>query len=134
MVRFAKCCNPIRGDAIIGYITRGSGITIHRANCTNFNPEEEQSERFIDVQWSGDQPATFTATAKIIGADRPGLLSDITSSLQNQHTAVRGLNAKVNNNQITTLILNFDVKDVDELNRILAKLRHVSNVSEVSRL
>lgn len=134
MVRFAKCCNPIRGDAIIGYITRGSGITIHRANCTNFNPEEEQSERFIDVQWSGDQPATFTATAKIIGADRPGLLSDITSSLQNQHTAVRGLNAKVNNNQITTLILNFDVKDVDELNRILAKLRHVPNVSEVSRL
>lgn len=134
MVRFAKCCNPIRGDAIIGYITRGSGITIHRSNCTNFNPEEEGSDRFIEVQWSGDKPPTFTASAKIIGADRPGLLSDITTTMQNQHSAVRGLNAKVNNNQITTVILNFDVADVDDLNRIITKLRQVPNVSEVSRL
>lgn len=134
MIRFAKCCNPIRGDGIIGYITRGSGITIHRSNCTNFNPEEEQSDRFIDVKWSGDQPASFTASAKIFAADRPGLLSDITTTMQNQHSAIRGVNAKVNNNQMTTVILNFDVKDVDDLNRIITKLRQISNVSEVTRL
>lgn len=134
LVRFAKCCNPIPGDAIIGYITRGSGITVHRANCTNFNPQEEESDRFIDVKWSGEQPTSYTATAKITGMDRPGLLNDITVSLQEQSATVRGLNAKVNNNQVTTIIVNFDVTSVEELNRVLAKLRGLSGVNEVHRL
>lgn len=134
LVRFAKCCNPIPGDNIIGYITRGSGITIHRSDCTNFNPQEEQSERFIDVQWSGEQPNDYSATAKIIGSDRPGLLNDITTMLQNQKSVVRGLNAKVNNNQVTTIIVTFDVGHVDELNQVISKLRSIPTVSEVHRL
>lgn len=134
LVRFAKCCNPIPGDTIIGYITRGSGITIHRSDCTNFNPEEERSDRFIDVKWSQDQPNDYSATVKIIGADRPGLLSDVTTMLQNQQRVVRGLNAKVNNNQVTTIIVTFDVKNLDGLNQMISKLRSIHTVNEVHRL
>lgn len=134
LVRFAKCCNPIPGDKIIGFITRGSGITIHRSDCTNFNTEDDQSERFIEVEWNPQQPVVHAATIKVIAVDRPGLLSEVTTLLQNQKTTVRGLNAKVNNNQITTLIVVFDVKNLEELLTIMSKVKGIQGVIEVHRI
>ncbi|WP_459128887.1 RelA/SpoT family protein [Guggenheimella bovis] len=134
LIRRAKCCNPIPGDQIIGFITRGSGITVHRSNCTNFNPDDEKNERFIQVHWDDDRTKFYQATLKIVGSDRPGLLTNITNTINNQSSTIRGLNAKVNNNQLATIVVTFDVHDTEDLQEMERKLRALSGVHEVQRL
>jgi len=78
LVRFAKCCNPVPGDEIIGYITRGRGVTIHRADCPNFEKTEEAKNRFIEVEWVSDKGTTYQTNIQIVASDRRGLLSEVT--------------------------------------------------------
>ncbi len=134
LVRFAKCCNPIPGDKIIGFITRGSGVTIHRSDCTNFSKSNDAFNRFIDVEWNEQQPIAHTAKVKVIGQDRPGLLGDVSAALQSQKIYLRGLSAKVNNDRVASLMLDFDVHNVEELERAIKQLKGVKNIMEVHRL
>ncbi|NLY36628.1 MAG: bifunctional (p)ppGpp synthetase/guanosine-3',5'-bis(diphosphate) 3'-pyrophosphohydrolase [Tissierellia bacterium] len=133
-VRFAKCCNPLPGDSIIGYITRGSGVTVHKSSCTNFSKGKDEMNRFIEVAWDDSLKTTHSASLKVIGRDRPGLLSDITSLIQNMQFTLTGVNARVNNEQLTRIVVSFDVKSADELKKVSDKLRTVPSVMEVHRL
>ncbi|MDI9472117.1 MAG: bifunctional (p)ppGpp synthetase/guanosine-3',5'-bis(diphosphate) 3'-pyrophosphohydrolase [Bacillota bacterium] len=134
LVRFAKCCNPIPGDQIIGFITRGSGVTIHRSDCTNFSKKSEEFNRFIDVEWNEAQPIAHTAKIKVIGHDRPGLLGDVTAALSALKISIRGLSAKVNNDQMASLMLDFDVHNLEELDRAMKQLKNIKSIMEVHRL
>lgn len=133
-VRFAKCCNPLPGDNIIGYITRGSGVTVHKSSCTNFSKGKDEMNRFIEVEWDDSVDSPHSASLKIIGRDRPGLLSDITSLVQNMSYTVTGVSARVNNEQLTRIVISFDVKNVSELEKVSHKLKTVSSVMGVYRL
>lgn len=133
-VRFAKCCNPLPGDSIIGYITRGSGVTVHKSSCTNFSKGKDEMNRFIEVAWDEEISSTHSASLKVIGRDRPGLLNDITSLVQNLKFNLTGVNARVNNEHLVRVVISFDVKSADELQKVSDKLRNVPSVIEVHRL
>lgn len=133
-VRFAKCCNPLPGDSIIGYITRGSGITVHKSDCTNFSKGKDEMNRFIEVHWDESIKATHSASLKIIGRDRPGLLMDVTGLIQNLSFVLTGVNARVNNDHVARIIVSFDVKNISELQQVMAKLKGINSVLGVHRI
>ncbi len=133
-VRFAKCCNPLPGDSIIGYITRGSGITVHKSSCTNFSKGKDEMNRFIEVAWDDEAKITHSASLKVIGRDRPGFLNDITAVIQNMKYVLTGVNARVNNEQLARVIVSFDVNNAAELESVSSKLKILPGVMEVHRI
>jgi len=100
LVRFAKCCSPVPGDAIIGFITRGRGITIHRSDCPNIKNEDPTAERFIDVEWNRDEETSYETGIQIIAPDKKGLLSEVTNLISELNLEVIGINARITKEKI----------------------------------
>ena len=130
LVRFAGCCSPIEGDDIIGYISRGRGVTIHRKNCPNLRFLE--SERLIDAQWQIKEDATFSATIKIVAEKADNHLAKLTSLITSLKINIKGFDAKdVGDSFICTLRI--DVKNKNELDSALTAIRNIRNVISVYR-
>jgi len=100
LVRFAKCCTPVPGDTIMGYITRGRGVTIHRADCENFEHTDDTENRFIEVKWASSIETSYTASVQVVSLDRKGLLSEITMFMHELDLTMSGINAKIDKNGI----------------------------------
>ena len=94
MVRFARCCNPVPGDDIVGYITRGRGVSIHRRDCTNIVDNAEIVDRFMEVEWDIDKAIEFQVEIQIKATDRKGLLSEVTLLLAEAKIPINALNAR----------------------------------------
>ncbi|MBS7527734.1 bifunctional (p)ppGpp synthetase/guanosine-3',5'-bis(diphosphate) 3'-pyrophosphohydrolase [Fusibacter paucivorans] len=134
LVRFAKCCSPVPGDKIIGYITRGRGVTIHRADCPNFEKTEEAKNRFIEVEWVSDKASSYMTNVQVIASDRKGLLSEITIIVSDLNMMVTGLNAKIDKKGIAIINLSIEISDIEELNRLIRKIKGIEDVIEVKRV
>lgn len=134
LVRFAKCCSPVPGDEIIGYITRGRGVTIHRSDCENFEKSEDAQNRFIEVAWATDTDASYLTHIQIISADRKGLLTDITMLMHEQNMMMTGINAKIDKKGIAIVNLSIEISDIEELNKLMRKLKSMEEVIEVKRI
>ena len=134
LVRFAKCCSPVPGDKIIGYITRGRGVTIHREDCPNFEKTEEAKNRFIEVEWVSDKNSSYLTNVQVIATDRKGLLSEITIIVSDMNMMVTGLNAKIDKNAIAIINLSIEISDIEELNKLLRKIKTLEDVIEVKRV
>ncbi|HEX9829103.1 MAG TPA: bifunctional (p)ppGpp synthetase/guanosine-3',5'-bis(diphosphate) 3'-pyrophosphohydrolase [Bacteroidota bacterium] len=130
MHQYAKCCNPIPGDAIVGFVTIGEGIKIHRKDCKNIiSMRMTISERVVEVSWPSAQGADFIAALNISGSDRPGLLSDITHAISSyQDTNIRSVNVDSKDQMFTGQIILY-VKNTEHLSRILEKIRKVRGVT-----
>lgn len=135
LTSFAHCCNPLPGDAIKGYITRGRGITVHREDCLNVLKYLERSpERVIEVSWGETRQHTYPVTIEILAFDRQGLLRDITSVLANEQVNVTGAKTQTSpRTHVATLKLVIEVPSLDKLSNVLSKLMQVPNVSRVRR-
>ncbi len=136
MTSMARCCKPVPGDEIIGYITRGRGVTIHRRDCPVVRRlEQEQRERLIPVSWSESQPpGAFLVDIHVHAGDRKGLLRDITSVFSNEEVDVLGVKTRSNRRKETAdMRFTVEVKDVGQLSRVLEKLHQVPDVVEVRR-
>ena len=130
LVRFAGCCNPIEGDDIIGYISRGKGVTIHRDNCPNLKYLE--SERLINAQWQVKEDATFTAAIKVIAHKSDNNIGRLTNLITGLKINIKGFDAKdVGDNFICTLII--DVKNKMELNSAITSIKNLNNIISVYR-
>lgn len=130
MVRFAGCCSPIEGDDIIGYISRGRGVTIHRANCPNISLLEP--ERLIEAQWQVKENATFTAIIKVIADKSDNNIGRLTNLITGLKIAIKGFDAKdVGDNFICSLVI--DVKNKAELESAINSIRNMKNVTKVFR-
>jgi GTP pyrophosphokinase len=130
----AKCCNPVPGDPIVGFITRGQGVTIHRQDCPNaLRHHAEHDERLIEVGWGADTGQTYPVEVELTAYDRAGLLRDITSLLANEKLIVRGVSAVTDKNQVAHMTFTLDIPNIDTLSRILALLDQIPNVMEVRR-
>ena len=130
LVRYAGCCNPIEGDDIIGYISRGKGVTIHRCNCQNLKYLE--LERLIDAQWQIKENATFTASIKIIASNDNNNISKITSLISGLKINIKGFEAKnIGDNFVCNLII--EVKNKNELNSAITSIRNLNTVISVYR-
>src|SRR6056297_1915750 len=131
-VRFAKCCNPVPGDEIIGYITRGRGVSIHRLDCTNISGQENDG-RLIEAEWDHSRKQKFTAEIQVESADRPGLLKDITNIYTENKINTTNLNLRVNKDKIAIMNMTFEISETKELDFLIKKFRKVKGVINVFR-
>ena len=134
LIRFARCCTPVPGDDIIGYITRGRGVTVHRADCKNFESTDEMKSRFIEVAWQVEETATFTTEIQVIAPDRKGLLSEVTSIITAINLVVTGVSAKLLKSGVAVINLSIEVSDINKLNSLLSRLKTLENIIEVKRV
>ncbi len=137
-VRFSKCCSPIPGDEIVGFVTRGRGVSIHRTDCVNvINLPEVERVRLIDAEWqgpvSGKGNELYTAEIKIFGYNRTGLLVDITKIFTERKIDVTSVNSRTSKQGMATLSMTFDVPSREELNRLIEKIRQVESVIDIER-
>ncbi len=130
LTSIARCCNPAPGDSIVGYITRGRGVSVHRSDCPNIMRLPDK-HRVIKVTW-GEPHYTYPVSVIIKGYDRQGLLSDISSVISNEGINLRDINLKVTNN-LATINLVFEVNDISQLSRILTRIENLPNVVEAKR-
>ena len=133
LVRLSKCCNPVPGDEIIGFITRGRGVSVHRKDCVNVNDLISQEDRMIDVYWYDEAVSSYNVDIEILANDRNGLLSDIIKQIASVKTKLIAVNSRVNKDKIAITEATIEVENLDDLNKILKALRKVDNVYEVNR-
>ncbi len=135
-VRFSKCCNPVPGDEIVGFVTRGRGMSIHRTDCVNMiHLSAAERERLIDAEWegAGDNGGQYLAELKMYAHDRQGLLMDISKIFTEAKLDVKSMNVRTSKKGTATLDMGFIVHGRDELNRVIDKLRQVEGVLDIER-
>jgi GTP pyrophosphokinase len=135
LTRMAKCCNPVPGDPIVGFITRGQGITVHRSDCPNaLRHHGEHDERLVEVSWGAAAGRTYPVEVEIVAHDRAGLLRDITGLLANERINVVAVNTLSDKQHATArMSLTLEIPDVDTLSRVLSLIDQLPNVMEVRR-
>ena len=134
MVRMAKCCNPVPGDDIIGYITRGRGVSIHRCDCPSMGHSPEDLERMIEVSWDGSSGESFHVGIDIQAYDRAGILMEVMAVLSELKITITNINAKVQEEKKNVSInLVVDIRDISQLDFVMTKLRRIREVYTVQR-
>ena len=135
LVKFSKCCTPVPGDEIVGFITRGYGVSVHRADCPNASPEKrkEQPDRWIKVSWGSDTNDSYPTTIEAVCKDRLNLLLDISSALSTTKTFVLGLNTRSTEDGFAIIRIEVRIQDSAQLNNLMNKLHQISGVLKVTR-
>ena len=136
LVYRAKCCNPIRGEGIVGYVTRGKGIAVHSTNCSNVQNLMYEVERKIDVEWARAVTETFPVRVVVHTDDRPGMLNQLTSVLANEQSNIRSLEASSDDKRGDGAIIDMtvEIRDKKQLERVAAAIRRISGVRDVERM
>ena len=137
-VRFSKCCSPVPGDEIVGFVTRGRGISIHRTDCINvLNLPEIERARLIEAEWepsdTGADGEKYMAEINIFAHNRSGLLADISKTLTERNIDIQTMNTRTNKQGSATLSTSFEISSREELNQIVAKLRNIESVIDIER-
>ncbi|MDP2856723.1 MAG: bifunctional (p)ppGpp synthetase/guanosine-3',5'-bis(diphosphate) 3'-pyrophosphohydrolase [Bacillota bacterium] len=133
LLRLAKCCNPVPGDAIMGYITRGRGVTVHRADCPNAVFYAREPGRLLEVSWDREVAAAYPVELLIHCLDRPGLLSDVVSILAETHVNILHARANVAKDGNATITLSIEIRDLGQLEDIVRRVKRVRDVVNVVR-
>ena len=133
LVKLSKCCNPVPGDEIIGYITRGRGVSVHRTNCVNTKRLLEEGNRIIDVYWSDSKKTSYSADIEIYANDRIGLLADVVKVLGDNKCNIMGVTSKTSKERIAVIELTIEIENTEKLNNVLKNLRKVDSIYEVKR-
>ena len=134
LVKLSKCCNPVPGDNIVGYITRGRGVSVHRADCKNLKDLFlDEESRMIDVYWYTEKEAAYNVDIEIFANDRSGLLADIISQISTTKTKLVAVNCRANKERIAITDITIEVEDLEQLNNVLKAIRKVDSVYEVKR-
>ncbi|MEL7568015.1 MAG: TGS domain-containing protein, partial [Dehalobacterium sp.] len=135
MVRLSRCCNPLPGDPIIGYITRGRGVSIHRADCPNImQNHQHEKERLIDVDWEQDNQGLYQVEIEAISLDRPRLAMDVMSVIADTKTTINSVHARATKNKLASVNVKMEIKSLDHLEYIMNKVRRLKDVIEVKRV
>ncbi len=132
LVKFGKCCNPVPGDPITGYITRGYGVTIHRINC--INARTMSSERQIDVNWDDTTSESYPVNIHIKSLDRVGLLADLAITISKNGANILSINSTTGDNQIVDSLITLSIRSIDHLNRLIAEIRKIRAIQSVQRV
>ena len=136
LVKFAHCCTPVPGDEIIGFVTRGYGVSVHCTDCANVKSLEETkdtADRFVAVSWADVIEGDFVAQIEIYARDRVALIADVTTMLANLHILIHSLQTKQLSGGARLLVLGLGVSDKDHLESVCLKLKHVNGVEKIVR-
>ena len=136
-VRFSKCCSPVPGDEIVGFVTRGRGVSIHRKDCVNIiNLPEEERGRLIEAGWAANNDegtGTYLADIKVYANNRTGLLVDITRILTERKIDMCSVNSRINKQGFATLEIEFEINSREQLRTVIEKIKQVESVIDVER-
>ena len=133
-VKLARCCTPVPGDEIIGFVTRGGGVSVHRSTCTNSTALREQPERLVEVEWAPSSGSSFVVSIQVEALDRHGLLSDITRVLSEERVSILSANVTTNRDRVATSRFTFEMAESRHLGHLLRAIRTVQGVYEVYRV
>lgn len=133
LVKLSKCCNPLPGDEIIGYITKGRGVSVHRKDCVNVKDLLTEEDRMIDVEWYQEAKETYDVNIEVLANDRNGLLVDILNALKESKAKLMGVNTKTTKERIAMMDIALEVENIQELNQVQKAIRKVDSVYEVRR-
>ncbi len=135
LLRLSKCCNPVPGDEIVGYITRGRGISVHRRDCPNVMGEEDLTNRLIEVEWEDKSTGKIYDTdLEVYGFDRSGLLNDVLEVVNSSTSRLSNVNGRVDNNQMAVIQLSIGIHDTEELEEIMTKISQIPDVYSIKRI
>ena len=137
LVRLARCCNPVAGDDIVGFITKGRGVSVHRRDCPNMNPQsmsEEDKGRFIDVWWDDERSTSYIANLQVEAPDRDGVLLEITNILSALKIPFKSVNAYVNKKGIAIIQIGVEIRNTSDLALLKKKIVQIQGVTSVTRL
>ncbi len=133
-VKLARCCTPVPGDDVFGFVTRGSGISVHRTDCINAESLREQSERVVEVKWTPGKGSVYLVNIQVEALDRARLLSDVTKTLSDQHVNILNASVTTNRDRVAISRFTFEMADPSHLNQILRAVRGIDGVYDVYRV
>ncbi|MFF7869641.1 GTP pyrophosphokinase [Streptomyces qaidamensis] len=133
-VKLARCCTPVPGDPIIGFVTRGSGVSVHRSDCVNVDSLSREPERILDVEWAPTQSSVFLVAIQVEALDRSRLLSDVTRVLSDQHVNILSAAVQTSRDRVATSRFTFEMGDPKHLGHVLKAVRGVEGVYDVYRV
>ncbi len=133
LVKLSKCCNPLPGDEIIGYITKGRGVSVHRKDCVNVKDLLSEENRMIEVKWYEEAKEDYNVTIQVFANDRTGLLVDILNIVKDTKAKLMGVNTKTTKERIAIMDLNIEIENIDELNKLIKLVKKVDSVYDVKR-
>ena len=133
LVRLSRCCNPVPGDDIVGYITRGRGVSVHRKDCINIKNNVNENDRLIEVSWYSATNVAYKADITIMANDRTALLMEITNIIGEAKIPMKAINARITKDQIAIMNLTLEITDTEQLDKIIKRLKKVDSVFEVTR-
>ncbi|AIQ65116.1 GTP pyrophosphokinase [compost metagenome] len=135
LVRFARCCNPVPGDDIVGYVTRGRGVSVHRSDCPNIKAEEsEEAARVIEVEWEGSMEANYSVDIEITGHDRSGLLNEVLQAVSESKTNISAVTGRSDKNKMALIHMTILIRNTDHLYSVVEKVKRVKDVYTVHRI
>jgi guanosine-3',5'-bis(diphosphate) 3'-pyrophosphohydrolase len=134
LVRFARCCNPVPGDPIVGYITRGRGVSVHRSDCTNILTSDGEEERLIEVEWAEVVESNFNVEIEITGHDRRGLLNEVLQAVSESKTTMSAVSGRSDKNKMAMIHITILIKNIDHLHAVVEKIKRVKDVYSVQRI
>ncbi|GAA1644771.1 GTP pyrophosphokinase [Nonomuraea maheshkhaliensis] len=133
-VRLSKCCTPVPGDDIVGFVTRGHGVSVHRADCTNIEQLKTQPDRLVEVSWSPSDDSVFLVAIQVEALDRPRLLSDVTRTLSDQHVNILSASVTTSRDRVAISKFTFEMGDPKHLGHVLKAVRSIQGVFDVYRV
>ncbi|GEC92326.1 hypothetical protein BBR01nite_46570 [Brevibacillus brevis] len=133
LVRISRCCTPVPGDQIIGFITRGRGVSVHRLDCPNVLTDE-CTERLIDVEWDTDFKHNFHVEIEITGNDRSGLLNDVLQVVAETKTNIAAVSGKSDKNRVATIHMTISISNVDHLLKVVERIKRIKDIYSVRRI
>jgi GTP pyrophosphokinase len=133
-VRLGRCCTPVPGDEIMGFVTRGQGVSVHRTDCPNVRALQREPERLIDVSWAEGKPTSFTVAIQVEALDRVRLLSDVATVLSDNHVNILAATSTTGRDRIVRLRFTFELGDITHLSSVLASVKRVENVFDAYRV
>lgn len=136
LVRYARCCNPVPGDAIVGYITRGRGVSVHRMDCLNipFGSDAEEADRVIEVEWEESVDANYSVDIEITGHDRRGLLNEVLQAVSESKTNISAVTGRSVKNKMALIHMTVLIRNIDHLSAVVEKIKRVQDVYSVQRI
>jgi GTP diphosphokinase / guanosine-3',5'-bis(diphosphate) 3'-diphosphatase len=133
LATLAKCCTPVPGERILGYVTRGRGVSVHSESCPNVKNLLYDPERRIDVAWAGEKAAVYAIELEVVTEDRPGMLADLTAAIAVEGSNIRRIEARAEDSKKGYISISLETSDLKHLEKILTRLKSVPGVREVIR-
>ncbi len=136
LVRFSRCCTPVPGDEIIGFVTKGRGVSIHRQDCPNIQQQlKKERDRIIEVEWEGvDDSSSYPVDIEITGYDRKGFLNEVLQTVSEAKTNISAISGRSDKNKVTTILMTINIHNLDHLHKVVDKVKSIKDIYSVRRI